>query len=217
MATDKRDLYIVGAGGVGRHILDNKIDYGLSYGNIFFIDDSKELIGSMIGNSKVVGDLNFLKHLSLDVDVVLGISDPQLKQQILTELEGLKNLNFPSLISKHSWVSSDVNIGIGSIVYPNSSINTGTTIEDFVHINMNCSIGHDCTIGKASFLAPGVKLGGWTNLGRQCSMGIASTTIQNIGLARESIVGAACLVNKSYNHSVRLVGIPCREIQAEIF
>lgn len=215
MAMDIRDLYIVGAGGVGRHILDNRIDYGLSYRNFFFIDDNKELIGNIINDGKVVGDLNYLKHLSADADVVIGISNPRLKQQILAELEGLKNLNFPSLISKNSWVSPDVKIGMGSIIYPNSSINTGTTIEDFVHINMNCSIGHDCRIGKASFLAPGVKLGGWTNLGRQCSMGIASTTIQNIGLARESIVGAACLVNKSYNRAVRLVGIPCREIQAE--
>lgn len=212
MKIEKRDLYIVGAGGVGRHILENRKDYSLSYREIFFIDDNKELEGCIINHCKVIGDLHYLKQVSATADVVLGLSNPQQKLKILSELEGIKNFNYPSLISSCAWISPDVVIGIGTIIYPNSSINTGSTIGDFVHVNMNCAIGHDCEIGKATFLAPRVSLGGWTIIGKSSFMGIGSSTLPNVRLAETSIVGASCLVNRSYEYPVKLLGIPCQEI-----
>ncbi len=94
------------------------------------------------------------------------------------------------------------------MVYPGVQINYGCRIDAFAVLNMNCAIGHDCTIGAFTSLAPGVSLGGHTGLGEQVEMGINSCTIQGMQVGAGSVVGAGAAVVRDVPAGAVAVGVP---------
>ena len=118
--------------------------------------------------------------------------------------------DFPSFISKNAWISKQVTIGNGAIIYPGVSINYETIVDDFVVMNMNCAIGHNCSIGKFSSFSPGVNLGGNTTIGNFVEMGIGSATIQGISIADNAKIGGQAMVVKNISEGKTVVGIPAK-------
>lgn len=210
-----KELYIVGAGGVGRHIAANMTLYNLKNKKVYFIDDNLSLHNTIIDSVYVIGGSDYLTEINYPIDVVVSIALPSIKSRIIKKVKENPNLFFPNCIAKNAWISKDITIGEGIIIYPHCSINIGTKINNFVLINMNCAVGHDCIIGKYVFLAPSVSLGGWTILGDGCQMGISSTTLQNIKLVAGCQVGAKTLVNRSFLSTKVIVGVPGKELKNE--
>jgi acyl-[acyl carrier protein]--UDP-N-acetylglucosamine O-acyltransferase len=87
-----------------------------------------------------------------------------------------------------------------------------TEIVDFSVINMNCAIGHDCVIGAFASLAPGVSLGGHTQLGEGVDMGVNSCTIQGIQVGGGSVVGAGAALVRDVAEGCMVVGVPGKVI-----
>jgi len=208
----KKDLYIVGAGSVGGHIASNQDLYLLEYDNIYFLDDDANKINKSFVGCHVKSSIDFLYSIKHEVDVVIGIAFPKIKKLIHHKINTISYLQFPTLIANNAWVSKDVNIGKGTIIYPNCSINYGSKIGDFVVMNMNCALGHHAKIGNYTSLAPGVNFGGHTHLGDCVDMGIGSSTIQGITIGDNTIVGGQTMILDSIKSNSKVVGIPARYI-----
>jgi len=201
-------LIIVGAGDVGKFIAYNINNFGLVFNIEGFVDDDKNKIGTTIAGYKVLGNIDSLNGYSgKGYSLALGIAFPGIKKKVLSRFENL-DFSYPSLISKHAWVSENVKIGIGVILYPGVSINYESNIGDFVVMNMNCAIGHNSTIGRYSALAPGVNFGGFTNIGEAVDMGIGSSTIQKIKVGNNSIIGGETMLINDVPDGVTVVGVP---------
>ena len=207
-----KELYIIGAGSVGGHVASNLELYNLNYDKVYFIDDDKKKLNNFFCGCQVIGDINFVTSRSEGIHVILGIAFPLVKKDIVERLKSNKKIKFLTIIAKNSWVSSDVVLGSGCIIYPNTSINFGTNMCDFVTVNMNCSIGHHAEIGNYVSLAPGVKLGGHTKIGFCAEIGIGASTLQGITIGENAIVGGQSLVNKNLERNVKVVGVPARKI-----
>jgi len=203
-----KDFYIIGAGSVGGHIASNLDLYGLGNRKIFFLDNDKYKIGTFYAGYEVIDHEDSLLNAHKPVDVFIGVAFPKIKHQIYKKLCSNKNLLFPSLLAKNAWVSKGVEIGKGSIIYPNSSINYGSKIGDFVSINMNCAIGHHVSINDFSSLAPGVNCGGNSKLGIGIEMGIGSSCLQGIQIGDYSIIAGQAMVTKSFPNNSKVIGIP---------
>lgn len=203
-------LYIVGAGSVGGHIAANIDLYGLSYNNIYFLDDNHQKIGTDFLGIKVVGSISYLFDISEKVDIIIGIAFPEVKKSLVTKLADKDNLRYPILKAHNSWVSSGVNLDQGTIIYPNCSINYGCNIGKFVVLNMNCAIGHHSSIGDFTSLAPGVNFGGHTTIGNAVDVGIGVSTIQGVSIGDNTIVGGQSMVTKSFPSFSKLVGVPAQ-------
>lgn len=205
------DLIIIGAGAVGGHIAANLHSYGLQNKKTAILDDDKRKHNSYIFGIPVIGSIERAFDYK-NTDIVLGISFPEVKRTLIKKLETSDNFTFPTLISDKAWVSKGVSFGKGSIIYPGTSINYGTSIADFVVINMNCALGHNCSIGEYSALAPGVNLGGYTNIESGVDIGIGASTIQNITIGKNSTVGGQCMVVSDFPESSKIVGVPGHNI-----
>ena len=202
-------LYIVGAGSVGGHIAWNINSYGNHYEISGFFDDAPEKIGKEIFGHKVLGPVSDLLNIS-DAAVVFGIAFPKIKRQIVEKLSANDTLIFPPLVHEKAWVSKNVSIGNGSVIYPGTSINYGSLIGDFVVLNMNCALGHHTKVGDYSSFAPGVNTGGHTSIGEAVDMGIGSSTIQNIKIGDRSIVGGQSMVVQDIKSDKTVMGIPAK-------
>jgi sugar O-acyltransferase (sialic acid O-acetyltransferase NeuD family) len=206
-------LYVIGAGSVGGHILSNPDLYCLhKYKSVFVIDDNPEKLDKNCYGFTVIGNVDHLIDVNIASDVIIGVAFPKLKETIRERIELNKNLNFPNMVAKSAWISNNVNLGMGNIIYPNTSINYETTINSFVIINMNCAIGHHCEIGDFSSLAPGVNLGGNTKIGKCVDFGIGSSTIQGIQVGDNCIVGGQAMVINTFDRDLKIAGIPARSI-----
>ncbi len=204
----KEKLIILGAGNVGGYISYNIHDFG-NYDIVGFLDDDIEKHGKTFYGHKVLGPVSLLRNYAEKerLSVVVGIANPAVRKKIAKSIADY-NLTFPNFIAKNAWLSPGVSMGKGVIIYPGVSINYECNLKDFVIVNMNCAIGHNCTISSFSTMAPGVNLGGFTFVGDGVDLCIGVSTRQGIRIGAQSLVGGQAMVVKNIPANVKVKGIP---------
>lgn len=206
-------LIVIGAGNVGGYLSYNIAEMG-SYEILGFLDDDIRKHHTIQYGHKVLGGINLLEQFAKyeNLNVVVGISSPEAKFRMVQRIEKNNQIKFPNLIAKNVWLSRNIELGYGVILYPGVSINYETKIENFVIMNMNCAIGHNCIIEQYSTLAPGVNLAGFTHLEQKVELGIGVSTKQNIQIGHSAIIGGQSMVIKNVDpHSV-IVGVPGKKL-----
>lgn len=207
-----KDLYIIGAGSVGGHVSWNLDSFTKDYKFRGFFDDDPSKIGTEQFGHKVIGPVKDVLKLN-GVAIVIGIAFPKIKKKIVDLVSPNTTFSFPTLIHDLAWVSNDVTIGKGSIIYPGTAINFGSEIGDFVVMNMNCSLGHHTKVGNFSSLAPGVNTGGHTYIEEGVDVGIGASTIQDIRIGSHSMIGGQSMVIENVKSNSKVAGIPAKEIK----
>lgn len=206
-------VIVIGAGSVGKFIAYNLNHFEGDFEIVGFLDDDQEKHHQSISGYKVIGNISLLKEYSgKGYSLVIGIAFPKIKAQILKDIL-LLDFHYPNFIAKSAWLSKDIQLGKGCIIYPGTSINYECQIEDFVVINMNCSLGHNCDVGAYSSLAPGVNFGGHTKVGKGVEVGIGAATKQNVVIDDYAIIGGQSMVVTSVSSGDIVAGIPAKSIK----
>jgi sugar O-acyltransferase (sialic acid O-acetyltransferase NeuD family) len=207
-----KKLLIIGCGNVGGFVSYNIGEVG-DYNVLGFLDDDVKKHGKTVYGNKVLGTISDIsKYIDSTVHVVIAISAPKAKASVVKRLEKYA-IDYPSFIFKNVWLSKNVSLGKGVILYPGVSINYETTIGDFVIMNMNCAIGHNATISNFCTLAPGVNLAGFTFLDEGVDVGIGVSTRQNIKVGKNATIGGQSMIVKDVNEGALVKGIPGKEVQ----
>ncbi len=203
-------VVIVGAGSVGKFLAYNANQFTEPFEFIGFLDDDQKKHGQTIAGIPVLGPVAMLaEFVQENVAVAWGIAFPKIKATLFEKFENL-NVVYPSFIAKNAWISNQVTIGQGSIIYPGCSINYESSIGNFVIMNMNCAIGHNATIGDFVSLAPGVNLGGNTKIGKHTELGIGAATKQFISIGENCIVGGQSMIVNNIEDNQKVKGIPAK-------
>lgn len=203
------DLYIIGAGDVGGYVAYNADEKG-EFKIKGFLDDNSQKWGRFAYGFEVLGGTDILNGITKEVAVVIAISSPAVKKIIYNKLKDNPNICFPNLVHSTVWLGAKTTLGKGNILYPGITINFETVIEDFVIINMNATIGHNCRFEEFSTVSPNVSCGGFTYLKKGAFLGINSTTIQSTTIGENAIVGAGTVVIRDVPKGVTVVGNPGR-------
>ena len=210
MNENTKKAIIVGAGSVGKFIAYNPNQFTEKYDFIGFLDDDPSKKGQQIAGIPVLGTLELLPDfIKQNIAVVWGIAFPKIKASLVEKVKHL-DAEFPTLISEKAWISNEVTLGKGCIIYPGCSINYETVVGDFVVMNMNCAIGHNATIADFSSLAPGVNLGGYTSIGKRTDMGIGAATKQFITIGSDCVIGGQAMVVVNIKDNTTVKGIPAK-------
>ena len=210
MNENTKKVIIVGAGSVGKFIAYNPNQFTEKYDFIGFLDDDPNKKGQLIAGIPVLGTLELLPDfIKQNIAVVWGIAFPKIKASLVEKVKHL-DAEFPTLISERAWISNQVKMGKGCIIYPGCSINYETVIDDFVVMNMNCAIGHNVTIHSYTSLAPGVNLGGYTKIGEKTEVGIGAATKQFIQIGKENSIGGQAMVVKNSTDMASIKGVPAK-------
>lgn len=207
------NLYIIGAGSIGGFIAYHSSSVG-EYNLRGFIDDDVSKINQKLFGLPVIGTLDYLLQKKNEIAVAVAIADPLVKKEMVNRLSGNSRIHFPTFIHPSVWFGEKVKIGRGSIIYPGVTINYESVIGDFVTVNMNSSLGHNCHLMDYSTLSPGVDCGGFTTLGTQSFLGIGSCTLQSVKIGKKSIVGAGAVIIEDIPDHVTVVGNPGRIIKS---
>ncbi|TDE51287.1 NeuD/PglB/VioB family sugar acetyltransferase [Flavobacterium sp. GT3P67] len=208
-----KKIAIYGTGGFSKEI-KKLIQQINSISNEFeligFFDDLKSK-NEIIDGYPVLGGVEELNSFSA-IDIVIAIGNPTLKKNIISNIKN-KKINYPNIV--HPTVNIDtafVELGKGIVICSGVFVSVDVKIEDFVSINVNCTIGHDAKLGEYSSLMPAVSISGNVDVGKEVFIGVGSVTNNDILIHDNVTIGAGSVVLKSINYPCVAMGNPAREM-----
>jgi sugar O-acyltransferase (sialic acid O-acetyltransferase NeuD family) len=204
-------LGIFGAGGFGREVAWLAQQAFGQEVALTFLVDRLPLAGSTV-NGISVRDVEEFAHEAASAPVVVAIGDPRARQRCVETCE-LLGLTFAALIHPRAEVSRWVAVGRGSIICAGCVLTTNTEIGDHVHVNLDCTIGHDVEIGAFTTLAPGVHVSGRVKLGTRVYVGTGAVFINGsedepLIIGDDAVIGAAACVIRNVEPGALVVGVP---------
>lgn len=217
-------LAILGAGGFGRemywHVKGADPD-----ARIVFVDDAAEARVLVMGDAAVpvVQDWRFdavqFEGGSLGAarveEFVIGVGGPQLKRTLVMKALASGLLPAPTVVHPRALIQgTDCELGLGGVVTPGCVITTNVSVGDFVVLNLNTSVGHDCVIGDYVTCNPGCQISGNVTIGEGASLGTGTVVREGITIAPGVVTGAqACVVKDVTAPDVMVAGVPAQELR----
>ena len=137
-------------------------------------------------------------------------------RQMLFEKMRTKKYTIASYISSKAVVDDSNKIGDNCTILP------GAILEPFVQIHSNCFINtgvivcHHSEIKAHCFLAAGSLVGGYAVIDECSFVGFRATVIQQLKLARETLVAANSTMLKNTEESTMYAGTPAKAIRTHL-
>lgn len=208
-----KDLIIVGAGGLGREVLQMcmEINKAENRWNIKgFIDDNLDALNGLECKYSVIGTIKDWQPAADEV-FVLAIANPKIKKLIV---EGLiaKGATFETVISPRAFVADNAKIGKGVVVSTFCFVSDNTVLGDYVFINAYTSIGHDTCLGEYSSTMAHVDITGCCKVGKETYWGSSAVALPSSVIGDNAKIGAGSIVLKKAKAGKTYFGVPAEEI-----
>lgn len=208
----KKRLFILGAGGFGRELEDwlytyphERKDWELEG----YLDDNPEALHGFNSKFGIVGSIVDFRFKESDY-VIIAIADNDIKERIYNLLKG--STRFLTFIHPSAVIGSNVILGEGTVIYPNTVISTNCRTGKLVSMGCGNHIGHDSVIGDFSSLMASVDLGGGVNLGSKVYVGSKATIVPQVKIADGAKISSGSVVINNIKHKATYFGNPASKI-----
>jgi sugar O-acyltransferase (sialic acid O-acetyltransferase NeuD family) len=212
--TTSGPIVIIGAGGFGREVLDvieaiNAVGGSLEFQG--FLDDGpvdETLVAArgvpLIG--RVAGGV------PPGVRYVIGIANASTRRRIDAQLTA-DGLQPGVLVHPAATLGSDVRLGFGSVVTAGVRVTTNIEIGHHVHLNLNCTVGHDSIVGDYVSVFPGATVSGNVTIGDGATVGTGANVLPGVTIGEGAFVGAGAVVTRDVEPRATVVGSPAKPIK----
>ncbi len=211
---------VFGCGGFSREVdwlaWDIHRATGINYRPDFLVaEEGNALIGHTVNGVRVVGELEVFQAAYPDeINCFVATGSPHLKELIVTKIKTvIPKARFPNLV--HPDVSYDTRLekvifGEGNIVCSKTVLTTDIEIGSYVHLNLACTVGHDCRIGDYSTISPGVHISGNVVVGKKVFIGTGVVVFEKLSICEEARIGANATLTDDAVISGTYIGSPAR-------
>lgn len=210
IALQATGLLVVGTGGFAREAATVAHESG-RFSTVGLLAEDRAAAGTCVGPFAVVGtdaDLPALRQSGYS-HVFVAIGTPPVRATLSTRCCEA-GYRLATLIHATAYVSGDVPVGEGTVVYPHATIMTGCAIGRGCLVNTNASIGHETTLGDFVNLNPGAAVAGRVRIGSQAYIGIGAVILENLSIGEGAVIGAGAVVTRDVPPDVTVIGIPAR-------
>lgn len=208
-------LVILGAGGFARETLDvveainaDKPRYDVLG---FVVDEKYGRAGDVVNEKPILGGFSWFENHT-DVLAVCGVGAPEVRRHMINSARKM-GIEFASLIHPNAQLTRWVKIGSGVIITSGCILTVQIRLGDHVHLNLDCTIGHDTMLENFVTLAPGVHVSGNVLLQEGAYVGTGANIIEKKTIGAWSVVGAGSTVVKDVPPNSTVVGVPARVIK----
>lgn len=213
-----KELAIYGGGGFAREVawlteVINETDE--QFFPVIFIDDDESKQGLLLNDIPVLSFPEARRSFP-DGHIICAIGSPQTRQQIIRKVESA-GLKFATLIHPRTEMSKFMEIGEGTVICAGNILTTNIKIGKHVHLNLDCTIGHDVILGDFTTLAPGVHVSGWVHFGQRVYVGTGAVIINGtehkpLVIGDDAVIGAGACVVKPVESGTTVVGVPAKPL-----
>jgi sugar O-acyltransferase (sialic acid O-acetyltransferase NeuD family) len=212
-------IVILGAGGFAREVLDvfdacNEQRPG-SYDVLGFLSELPSDWQRTVNGKPVLGGFEWFERDPgrRGAQVICGIGNPGVRKRV-TERCAALGLSFATVIHPRATCTRWLTLGEGTVVTAGVVLTNQIRIGRHVHLNLNCTIGHDAVLHDYVTVAPGVHVSGNVTVGEGCDLGTGAAVIQKVSIGAWSVVGAGAVVTKDLPDRVTAVGVPAKVIKS---
>lgn len=209
-----KKIAIVGAGGFGREVkmlIDQINEKTPLYEIVGFYDDKTH--ANIINGIPYLGAIENINEIDYSVCLAIAIGDPATKKKIIDNIHN-ENIEYPNLIHPSVIIGKDnVFLGKGNIICAGVIITIDIEIENFVILNLSCTLGHDTKIKSFCSFMPTVNISGEVLIHNSVYVGTGAKIINLLEIGENTIVGAGAVVAKSLPANCTAVGIPAKPIK----
>lgn len=117
-----------------------------------------------------------------------------------------------SVISGHSYIGTEVQIGQGSFVAANTYLGPLAKIGNNTIINTGSIVEHESMVGNNTHIAPNATVCGRVRIGNNVLCGAGSTIIDHISICDNAVIGAGAVVKENIVEQGTYVGVPAKKI-----
>tara|TARA_Y100001968_G_C19450322_1_gene768095 strand:- start:5277 stop:5873 length:597 start_codon:yes stop_codon:yes gene_type:complete len=187
-----KPLILIGNGGHAKSLID-VIESTGKYKIIGLIAKSSSEIKTTLLGYKIIGsdkDLANIRKYCENAIIAIGhLGNIKTRLEIIKKLSDF-NYKFPSIISKHSIISSHATIGEGTAILHGAIINSGASVGSHCIINSNSLIEHDANIGIHTHISTGVLVNGDVTIGDGSFIGSGAIIREGLKLPSGCIISA---------------------------
>ena len=206
-------IIIVGAGGFGREmlswLLDSKEEYK-DWDVIGFIDDDRDALKGYKYNLPILSSIQDF-HPEPGVFLLMSLGVPKTKETVSEFLE-MRGAEFISFIHRTAIVGTNVAMGRGCVLCPNSILTCDVTLGDFVTVNCFSGAGHDVSIGSFSTLSAHVDITGFAKIGERVFFGSHATVLPKVQIEDNAVIGAGSVVIRNVKKDTTVFGNPAKVV-----
>lgn len=178
-----KKLLIVGAGGLGRMTLEA----ALNDFECYFVDDAQE-VDNIICDTLVVGKISDLKKLKSDYDyLIVAIGNNSFREKLTNEAISM-GYKIPTIINHTAYISKYSEIGYGTIILSNASVQNGAIIGNGVVITANVEIHHDCEISDYALIYSNSTIRTYAKIGNRVKIGSNVSISNSVAINDDEII-----------------------------
>lgn len=210
-----KKILIIGAGGFGREVqwLIERINQETPRWQIAgYLDDGMKQ-GTEINGYPVIGGIEHLKNFKENTAVVCAIGSAEIRKKLISKIKKMGAYEFPNLIDPKVQMSQTIVLGEGNIICAGNILTVNIRIEDFVIINLSCTIGHDTILRSFVTVCPGVNISGCTEMKSGTELGTGSKIIQGKMIGERTIIGAGAVVVNNIPPDCTAMGVPAKPVK----
>lgn len=203
------EIAIFGAGGFGREvnlIVQQLIKKGYPYHFLGFFDDEDK---SAEFGKLYLGNIEKLNQWERPISIALAIGDGRTRKKVVEKITNHK-VDFSKVVSPYAIFNDLIKIGKGSIICAGANLTTNINIGEFVVVNLNATIGHDCQLDHYSSLMPGANLAGDVKLRKCAFVGSGANILNGVEMGENTILGAGGVLTKNLEANKTATGVPAK-------
>ena len=209
------DIAILGSEGLAKEIygiIKSTNAFKPSWNFLGFISKAKPK-KPIIDEFLVIGDDNYIVDYERKINLVIGIADPKIRQNLFNQFKTKENVLFPNIFHPSSIGDlSNIQLGFGNIIAANCIISPHVSIGNFNILNMNTIIAHDSRIHNFCTINPNSNISGNVKINNGCLVGSNSVIYQGVSLGVNTILGIGSVLTRNTQPHTTYFGNPAKKI-----
>ncbi|WP_432240580.1 acetyltransferase [Herbaspirillum robiniae] len=205
-------LYVLGAGGHAKVVVDALAESGTDLSRIRIRDDALERAGAWIEGLTV--ETPAIQTALTGGLFHLAIGNAIVRERMFEKLTAI-NARALTIVHPASTVSRHAKLGDGVFMAARSIIAPSASLGRCVIVNHGAIIDHDCLVGDFSHIAPNATLAGEVKIGSRVLIGAGANILPGIQIGDDVIVGAGSVVTRNISAGQVVVGIPAKQSEGK--
>ena len=205
-----KDIIVVGGGGFAKEVIWLANDCNRRVRGV--LDDDASTHGKNVQGTIVVGSIDEWVDYK-DCEFIIAIGAPRTRKLVVNKMLTQGEPSFATLIHPSVRFSNTVVIGCGVIICAGSILTTDIKLGEHNILNLNVTVGHECTFENFVTVAPMAAISGNVELENLVEVGTGAVIRQGLKIEQGAMLGMGGVLTKNIPARNIFAGNPAKKLK----